>query len=85
MSLAWAFAPTEAERNIIAQAHRDAVDAAMGHVERELGRARKGKAGRDGFEPGRIGWIRFDHYASRPTVEVARHDAGQRRAPIPNW
>jgi len=75
VSLAWAFAPTEAERNIIAQAHRDAVDAAMRHVESELGRARKGKAGRDGFEPGQIGWIRFDHYASRPTVEVPRHDA----------
>jgi TrwC relaxase/AAA domain len=75
VSLAWAFAPTEAERAIIAQAHRDAVDAAMCHVESELGRARKGKAGRDGFEPGRIGWIRFDHYASRPTVEVPRRDA----------
>lgn len=75
VSLAWAFAPTEAERNLIATAHRDAVDVAMGHVEREIGRARKGKAGRDGFEPGRIGWLRFDHYASRPTVEVPRQDA----------
>ena len=75
VSLAWAFAPTDAERAIIAAAHRDAVDAAMRHVESELGRARKGKAGREGFEPGRIGWIRFDHYASRPTVEVPRRDA----------
>jgi hypothetical protein len=75
VSLAWAFAPTEAERAIIAQAHRDAVDAAMRHVESELGRARKGKAGREGYEPGQIGWIRFDHYASRPTVEVPRQDA----------
>ena len=75
VSLAWAFAPTEAERAIIAAAHRDAVAAAMRHVESELGRARKGKAGREGFEPGRIGWIRFDHYASRPTVEVPRRDA----------
>ena len=75
VSLGWAFAPTEAERAIIAEAHRDAVDAAMRHVESELGRARKGKAGREGFEPGRIGWIRFDHYASRPTVEVPRRDA----------
>lgn len=75
VSLAWAFAPTDAERAIIAQAHRDAVDAAMRHVESELGRARKGKAGRDGFEPGRIGWVRFEHYASRPTVEVPRRNA----------
>jgi TrwC relaxase/AAA domain len=75
VSLAWAFAPTAAERAIIAQAHHDAVDAAMRHVESEIGRARKGKAGREGFEPGRIGWVRFDHYASRPTVEVPRRDA----------
>jgi len=80
VSLAWAFAPTEAERNMIAQAHRDAVDAAMRHVESELGRARKGKAGRLGFESGRIGWVRFDHYASRPTVEVPRHDAASGEA-----
>ena len=45
VSLAWAFAPTEAERAIIAAAHCDVVDAAMRHAECELGRARKGKAG----------------------------------------
>lgn len=72
VSLAWAFAPTEAERNIIAQAHRDAVSAALLYVEAEIGQARKGKGGRDGAEPGQIGWVRFDHYASRPTVEVPR-------------
>ena len=74
VSLAWAMAPTEAERNIIAQAHKDAVASAMLHVEAEIGRARRGKAGKDGYDPGRIGWISFDHYASRPTVEVARTD-----------
>ena len=75
VSLAWAMAPTEAERNMIAQAHKDAVASAMLHVEAEIGRARRGKAGKDGFDPGQIGWISFDHYASRPTVEVARTDA----------
>ncbi len=74
VSLAWAMAPTEAERNMIAQAHKDAVASVMRTVESEIGRARKGKAGMDGFDPGRIGWISFDHYASRPTVEVARTD-----------
>jgi len=74
VSLAWAMAPTEAERNLVAQAHRDAVASALRYVEAEVGRARRGKAGRDGFDPGRIGWISFDHYASRPTVEVARTD-----------
>ena len=74
VSLAWAFAPTEAERNMIAQAHKDAVASALDYVQAELGRARKGKAGRDGFDAGQIGWISFDHYASRPTVEFARTD-----------
>ncbi|MGI4942110.1 MAG: MobF family relaxase, partial [Janthinobacterium lividum] len=74
VSLAWAFAPTEAERNMVMQAHRDAVGAALEYVEAEIGRARKGKAGRDGYDPGRIAWVRFDHYASRPTVEVPRVD-----------
>lgn len=74
VSLAWAMAPTEAERNMIAQAHKDAVASVMLHVEAEIGRARKGKAGKDGFDAGHIAWIAFDHYASRPTVEVARAD-----------
>lgn len=74
VSLAWAMAPTEAERNLIAQAHKDAVGSVLRYVEAEVGRARRGKAGRDGFDPGRIGWVSFDHYASRPTVEVARTD-----------
>ena len=74
VSLAWAFAPTEAERNMVMQAHRDAVGAALEYLEAEIGRARKGKAGRDGYDPGRIAWVRFDHYASRPTVEVPRID-----------
>jgi len=75
VSLAWAFAPTEAERAIIMQAHKDAVSSALSYVETEIGRARKGKAGRGGYDPGQIGWISFDHYASRPTVETPRVDA----------
>jgi hypothetical protein len=75
VALAWAFAPTEAERNAVAQAHRDAVEAAMAYVSTEIGQARRGKAGKDGAEPGQVGWIAFDHYASRPTVEIARAGA----------
>lgn len=72
VSVAWAFAPTEAERAIIRQAHRDAIDSTMREVERLLGRARKGQGGRDGWDPGSIAWVSFDHYAARPTVEVVR-------------
>ena len=80
VSLAWAMAPTEAERNLIAQAHKDAVASALTYVETEIGRARKGKGGRDGYDAGHIGWISFDHYASRPTVEVARTDTATGQA-----
>ncbi len=72
VALAWAFAPTEAERNAVAQAHRDAVECAMQYIATELGRARKGAGGRGGADIGHIGWVAFDHYASRPTVEIAK-------------
>ena len=78
VSVAWAFAPTEAERGIIQQAHRDAIGSVMAEIERHIGRARKGKAGRDGWEQGAIGWVSFDHCASRPTVAVVRQDRAGR-------
>ncbi len=62
VSLAWAFAPTDAERNQIMQAHRDAVESAMKYVSAELGRARKGAGGRNGAEAGPVAWVKFDHY-----------------------
>jgi conjugative relaxase-like TrwC/TraI family protein len=71
VSLAWAFAPTEAERNQIVQAHRDAVQSAMAYVSEQLGQARKGNGGKDGYEPGHVGWAQFTHYTSRPTLEIA--------------
>ncbi|WEQ60549.1 hypothetical protein [Novacetimonas hansenii] len=39
-----------------------------------IGRARKGDAGKDGWDPASIGWVSFDHYTARPTVEVIRTD-----------
>src|SRR3954465_13488238 len=52
VSLAWAFAPTDAERTMVMQAHRDAVAAVMRHIEGEIAHARRGHAGRDGTVPG---------------------------------
>lgn len=72
LSVAWAFAPTPAERAILHQAHTDAIDDVLRTIEKQIGRARKGKGGKDGFEPGSIGWASFDHYAARPTVEIVR-------------
>ncbi len=75
VSIAWAFAPTEAERAMIHQAHSDAIESVMGAIEFEIGRARKGDAGRGGYDAGAIGWVSFDHYTARPTVEIVREDA----------
>ena len=75
VSVAWALAPTEAERAMILTAHRDAVNAAMRYVEERIGFIRKGKAGRDGIEAGAVTWMTFHHYTSRPTAQVDRTDA----------
>ena len=75
LSVAWAFAPTKAELAIMHQAHNDAIDSVMKTIEVEIGRARMGIGGKRGFEPGSIGWVSFDHYAARPTIEIIRPDA----------
>jgi hypothetical protein len=74
VSVAWAFAPTKAERGMIHQAHTDAIASVMQDVEAQLGRARKGDGGKDGWEAGSIGWVSFDHYTARPTVAVVKTD-----------
>lgn len=74
VSLAWALASTEAERALLHAVHRDAVAATMHTIEAKLGRARRGKGGRGGYEPGKLAWIAFDHFTSRPTTEVADTD-----------
>ena len=70
VSLAVAFAPTDAERAALIRAHEGAVDDTMRYVAAEIGWARKGKAGCLGAEPGEVGWVRFLHFTSRPTVLV---------------
>lgn len=72
LSVAWAFAPTTAERAMLHRAHSDAIESVLKTVEAEIGRARMGKAGKNGAERGSIGWVKFDHYAARPTVEVIK-------------
>jgi hypothetical protein len=76
VSLAWAFAPTDAERAVIVQAHRDAVDAAMRYVERELAFARRGAGGSGGSDAGRIGWVGFEHFTSRRAMALRSDGAG---------
>jgi conjugative relaxase-like TrwC/TraI family protein len=74
VSIAWALAPTEAERAIILQAHKHAVTASMAYAEDRLGYTTKGKGGKDGTEKGVTTWLTFDHYTARPTAEFARVD-----------
>lgn len=74
VSVAWALAPTEAERSVIIQAHDGAVGAAMRYAEDQLGWTRRGKDGQDGIERAHVGWLLANHYTSRPTAEIARVD-----------
>jgi hypothetical protein len=80
LSIAWAFAPTKAEQAMLHQAHRDAIDSVLAVIEREIGRASIGDAAKRGYEAGTLGWVSFDHYAARPTVEIVQAD--EQGAPV---
>jgi hypothetical protein len=51
VTLAWAFAPTEAERATILQAHRDVVEASLRYMAKDLGGARHGDGARAAARP----------------------------------
>jgi hypothetical protein len=79
LSVAWALAPTEAERTALLDIHRYAIADTMAYAETHLGVARRGQGGGDGIESGALGWISFQHYTARPAVDIERRD-GQGRA-----
>ena len=70
VSLAAAFAKTPAERAAILNAIDRAGDRAMHYIAGELGWARKGDGGKDGAEPGAVGWVSFRHHTARPTLPI---------------
>ena len=74
LSIAWALAPTEAERAALLDIHRHAVADAMAYAETQLGFARRGQGGGEGAEGGELGWISFQHYTARPAVDIERRD-----------
>jgi hypothetical protein len=74
LSVAWALAPTEAERAALLDIHRHAVVDTMAYAETHLGVARRGQGGGDGVETGELGWISFQHYTARPAVDIERRD-----------
>ena len=71
LSVAWAFAETEAERNSLLQAHRTARDETLRYIEQQAIGSRLGDGG---TEPGRAAWITVDHFTARPTKETVRTD-----------
>ncbi|WP_132294154.1 MULTISPECIES: MobF family relaxase [Roseicella] len=79
VSVAWAFA-VPAEQAAIYQAHRDAASEAMAYLEAHIAQAKLGHGGKDGSEPGHIGWIEFDHYTARPTLWMEQNGQTERVA-----
>ncbi len=77
VTLAAEFAASPAEAAAIRTAIARANDAAMHYIAREIGWARRGRAGENGSEPGEVAWVSFRHYIARPTLPVqdGRHGA----------
>jgi len=73
VSLAWAFAVSDQQRQVILESHKEAVAKAMAMAETVLGMIKIGDGGNK-LEPGFITWLSFDHYTARPTVELVRTD-----------
>jgi hypothetical protein len=74
LSVAWALAPTAAERTALLEVHEQAVADTMAYAETQLGFASNRAAGIDAVEPGTLGWISFQHYTARPAVDIERRD-----------
>jgi len=70
VSLAAEFAASPAQAAAIWAAIDGASDDTMRYVAREVGWARKGAGGKDGADPGEVGWVSFRHHTARPTLQV---------------
>lgn len=66
ISVAWAFA-NDQERAQIYNAMAEASREAVGYIAAEIGQARLGDGGKDGFEAGHVGWLEFTHHTARRT------------------
>src|SRR4029077_16046265 len=73
VSVAWAFAgPVEQAR--IYNAHLEAARGGVGCMAGGVGRARLGRGGQDGVEPGHVAWLEFTHHTSRRTQFSVEND-----------
>ena len=75
VSLSFALAPIEVERAIWLSIVQDATADAMAYAEERIGVARRGAGGSGEAERAELAWIGFQHYTSRPAVDVVRLDA----------
>lgn len=76
VTLAAEFAADPAEAAAIRNAVYRANAATMRYIAREVGWARRGRAGENGAELGAVGWVSFRHYVARPTLPVQDGRAG---------
>lgn len=72
LSVAWALAPSAAERTVLLRIHTDAVAETMRYIEKRA--AFMGTWPDRGRERGEIAWVTYQHYTSRPTAEIVSHD-----------
>ncbi len=77
VTLAIEFARDDAEKAALILAVWRANDDAMRYVAGEIGWARRGDGGKDGAEPGEVGWASFMHFTARPTLAVQDGPDGQ--------
>ena len=77
VTLAIEFARDDAEKAALILAVWRANDDAMRYVAGEIGWARRGRGGKDGMEPGEVGWASFMHFTARPTLAVQDGQDGQ--------
>jgi len=77
VTLAIEFARDDAEKAAVILAVWRANDDAMRYVAGEIGWARRGRGGKDGAEPGEVGWASFMHFTARPTLAVQDGPDGQ--------
>jgi len=77
VTLAIEFARDDAEKAALILAVWRANDDAMRYIAGEIGWARRGRGGRDGIEPGEVGWASFMHFTARPTLAVQDGPDGQ--------
>ena len=77
LGVAWATAPTAREKAIFLSIHQEAIRLTMPYVELIVAKARRGDAGRGGFEDGEIFYTTFQHYTSRPAIDLKRVKDGE--------